>query len=126
MESLDIYPASARTGIEAFRFDKSLGILRDLLNLTYCVKEQAIARLHRITLDVLNYSEMMYHDWTQMSNSETNVAHPLNHCHKAHNKYQLQFTTSLCDRTTLVGTLSRNNLHEKAKAHEGATLSKRF
>ncbi|KHN17803.1 hypothetical protein glysoja_029111 [Glycine soja] len=61
-----------------------------------------------------------------MSNSETNVAHPLNHCHKAHNKYQLQFTTSLCDRTTLVGTLSRNNLHEKAKAHEGATLSKRF
>ncbi|KAG5019899.1 hypothetical protein JHK87_015754 [Glycine soja] len=63
MCSLDIYPASARTGIEAFRFDKSLGILRDLLNLTYCVKEQAIARLHRITLDVLNYSEMMYHDW---------------------------------------------------------------
>ncbi|KHN17804.1 hypothetical protein glysoja_029112 [Glycine soja] len=72
-KSLDIYPASARTGIEAFRFDKSLGILRDLLNLTYCVKEQAIARLHRITLDVLNYSEMMYHDWRSSWNKILNL-----------------------------------------------------
>ncbi|RDY04805.1 Exocyst complex component EXO70B1, partial [Mucuna pruriens] len=108
-KGLTIYPSLGTTGTDEFWFKKGMDILGELFNLTYAVKDQAIVpdgRLHRITFDVLDYTEMIHRDWKTLFHVMVNKK----------DKF------SLYGHIAMIANLLDNSLEAISKTYKNLTL----